>query len=67
VERIVEAAARFDLRTLEAALDDTYATGSRVRDCVPSFPRCTPSVTAGLPVASTSPQSTPRVTSSAGD
>ena len=28
VERIVDAAARFDLRTLEAALDDAYATGS---------------------------------------
>ena len=28
MERIVEAAARFDLRTLEAALDDAYATGS---------------------------------------
>lgn len=28
VERMVDAAARFDLRTLEAALDDAYATGS---------------------------------------
>lgn len=28
VERIVDAVARFDLRTLEAALDDAYATGS---------------------------------------
>jgi DNA-binding transcriptional MerR regulator len=28
VERIVDAAERFDLRTLEAALDDAYATGS---------------------------------------